>query len=757
MAEQVMKAPAKRKRSGKGVAMNLPTYQTSFIGRASDLDGIRSLLSRSRMVTLTGPGGAGKTRLAVELGRSLLDLWPDGIWWVDLVPVKDPAQMPWAVVAALELPGRGLALEVIAAWLAPRRAVLLLDNCEHLVAACAEFCQGMLAHCDRLMIVTTSREPLGVAGEAQWPVSSLAALEANAMFEARAQLALPDFMVTASNMRTVAEICDRLDRMPLAIELAAARIGMMPEEEILSQLSDRFRLLKGGSRTAHEKLKAMSAAIDWSYRLLTEDEAALFRRLSVFRGGFTLQSAAAVCGDGTNVFDLMTSLVQKSMVVAERKQGTGARYRLLESQLAYAEDRLREAGELEALRQGHYQHFRERLSTVRGSNPTFGLQSSREGWISLESGNLWAALAWARIHAADRGLSLAARLPYDAFGDLALLRDLIEDLLRQSNARDAIRVRALNLACGAAYKQGDYAAAISLGDDGLALARDLEDVEGEAQLLHWLGAAYEGSGDLDRAARNFEDGLALLNESSNYPLVNMVRGAMADLAVERGDYASARTLLAECIAAAKMSNDVGRIAASLESLAWAQRGSGEHRAAASSWREGLSLVRGLTHSLLIIDCLEGLSIAAEALKDDRRASCLAGAATRMEAEMSYRVDPWWRKQYNESHQRSRARLGRDAADEAWNQGSSMSWDQAVDLALAEGESETEQEAGPLSRRELEVARLVARGMTNRQIADQLVIAERTAEGHVEHIRNKLGFQSRAQVAVWFTERGSAQH
>jgi len=343
---------------------NLPHYLDTFIGRSAELTALKSSLAKSRMVTLTGAGGSGKTRLAVELGWASLDDWPGGVWWVDLAPVDDPRQVPGAVVAALHLPGRGPAEEVVTAWLAARRAVLVLDDCEHLVAACAEFCQAALERCLELTMIATSQEGLGVPGELRWPVSSMSASDSVQLFEARAQLILPNYKVTASSLDTTTQICERLDGMPLAIELAAARMDVMSEQEILSQLSDRFRLLTRGSRTAPQRQQTMLATIDWSYRLLGEDEALLFRRVSVFRGGFTLESAQAVCGAGiaSNVLDVMVGLVRKSMVVAERTEGQRSRYRLLESQLAYAEDRLREAGELDLLRRRHYDYFMESIA-----------------------------------------------------------------------------------------------------------------------------------------------------------------------------------------------------------------------------------------------------------------------------------------------------------------------------------------------------------------------------------------------------------
>src|ERR1700693_5151698 len=222
---------------GEAVPNNLPSYLTSFVGRGTELHALKSLLARSRLVTLTGPGGGGKSRLAAELCRARVARWPDGVWWVQLAPVNDPRQVAGAVSSALELPGRGPAQDVVTALLSARRALLVLDNCEHLLIACADFCQAALERCPELTVMTTSRQALGVPGEAQWPVSSLRVSDAVHLFEARAALVRPDFKVAASNLAVVTEVCERLDRLPLAIELAAARAGMMTEQEILSQLA----------------------------------------------------------------------------------------------------------------------------------------------------------------------------------------------------------------------------------------------------------------------------------------------------------------------------------------------------------------------------------------------------------------------------------------------------------------------------------------------------------------------------------------
>jgi predicted ATPase/class 3 adenylate cyclase len=382
---------------------NLPHYLDTFVGRRAELAALKSLLPTTRMVTLTGAGGSGKTRLAAELARACLGDWPGGVWWVDLAPVGDPLQMPAAVVTALQLARRGTADEVAIAWLASRKAVLILDGCERLVATCAQFCQAALGRCSELTIIATSQEALGVSGELRRPVPAMPPADALQLFEARAQLAVPDYTVSASTRGTVSTICDRLDGMPLGIELAAARLDTLTEQEVLIQLSDRFQLLKAGSRTAPKRQETMSATIDWSYRLLSADEALLFRRLSVFRGGFTLESVQAICGEelDDNLLDRLSRLVRKSMVVAERSGGSRSRYRLLESQLAYAEDRLRESGELEPTKRRHYEYFQEAVAgrTSRRTGSRWAMQNLEwADWLADESGNVSAALAWARNH-----------------------------------------------------------------------------------------------------------------------------------------------------------------------------------------------------------------------------------------------------------------------------------------------------------------------------------------------------------------------
>jgi predicted ATPase/class 3 adenylate cyclase/DNA-binding CsgD family transcriptional regulator len=736
---------------------NMPHYLTNFVGRDGDLAALRTLLTSSRMVTLVGAGGSGKTRLAAELGRSSLSLWPDGIWWVELEPVSDGQQMPGAVVAALGLPGRGPAVDVVTSWLAARRAVLILDNCEHLVSASAEFCEVALQRCEELTIIATSREPLGVPGEARCSVSSMLATDAVQLFEARARLVGRAFEVTSSNLQTVTQICERLDGMPLAIELAAARTGMMTEQEILGQLSDRFQLLTGGSRTAPGRQQTMIATIDWSYRLLDAEEATLFRRLSVFRGGFTLESAAAVCAGRKvgSVLDRLSGLVQKSMVVVEEADDSGTRYRLLESQLAFAEDLLSEGGDAEPIRRQHYEYFLNGL-VARTRNPAIvkplpGVAD--RNWITREASNLWAAMGWAQNNADDLGLTLAAYLSWITFVDVAHARSLLADVLHRSPEKGVPRVYALRSAATLAMWQGDNEAAVRAADAALLLARDLGDLELLAYTLTVAAVAYEAGGELDAAIAMYEESSSHLKRSGNLPLVTQIRTNLALLGVQRGDYLAARDILAECVVTARVEGDLMLQASGLNGLAWAHLGLHDQQNASQSFKDALAISHSFRDNPELIVGLHGLSCVAREGGDDQRALRLAAGANRLSGEWLVMGDAWAERQAGESQRESRSRLGTRKSEAAWKEGWSMSVDQLIDYALGASDLDTVIDVGPLSRRQREVAALVAAGLTNREIAERLFIAERSAEGHVERIRNRLGVRSRTEVATWAVEHG----
>ncbi len=395
-----------------GPMTNLPPRLSSFIGRDADLTRVLGALEQSRLLTLTGPGGAGKTSLAIEAARSAAPSYPDGAWFVGLAGATDPARVPLMIAEALGIADPALASrELVSAWLAQRQVLLVLDNCEHLVDACAGLVEHLLrSAAPGTRIMATSREALGVPGEMQLPVPPLGDADAVALFADRATSVNPGFELGADE-QVVRGICQRLDGMPLAIELAAARVSMLPVTEVARRLDDRFRLLTGGPRTAEARHRTLRATVDWSHDLLTESQRVLLRRVSTFRGGWTLEAAEVVCTGGVvtpaDVLDLLGGLVAQSLVVA-----SGGRFRLLETIHQYASDRLVEAGEAEDLRERHARYF---LALAEQAEPE--LRTPRQAdWLArlrTENENFQLALRWCRERAADHpdlGLRLAAAL-----------------------------------------------------------------------------------------------------------------------------------------------------------------------------------------------------------------------------------------------------------------------------------------------------------------------------------------------------------
>jgi non-specific serine/threonine protein kinase len=553
---------------------NLPRQLTSFVGREAAIADVAGLLDTSALVTLSGVGGTGKTRLALAVAERVLATYPDGVWLVELAPLADPALLPQAVATALgvrEQPGEPL-VATLTAYLAPRRSLLVLDNCEHLIDACAHLAEQLLTHCPELRILATSREALGVPGEVPYRVPSLtvadqtgdaasvAASEAAQLFAARAQSVRPGFALTDVNAATVAQVCARLDGIPLALELAAARLRALPLEQLAARLDDRFRLLTGGSRTALPRQQTLQATIDWSYRLLEEDERTLLRRLSVFAGGWTLEAAEAICADASleawQVLDLLTRLVDKSLVLLD-DGGEAARYRLLETVRQYARERLAETDEGTAVRDRHRDWclaLAERVAPgLMGSE-----QAALLGQLDAEGDNLRAALTWCQAGDVELGLSLATALYRYWFyrGRAVEGVQWLEAFLAAAPDPTVARAHALGRLghlLGAA--SDDLARAQAVLEEAVAIGRALDAFEPRffalRQLRHVLGERY---GPVARRAVN-EEALALSRVTGDAWSAGCVLQTLGIDARQRGDLAQSRAFLEESEALLRATGD----------------------------------------------------------------------------------------------------------------------------------------------------------------------------------------------------------
>jgi non-specific serine/threonine protein kinase len=605
---------------GPAGATNLRNTLTRFVGRERETADLREWLARTRLVTLVGPGGIGKTRLAAETAAQLLGEYADGVWLVELAGLADPALVDQAVASALgvrEQGGQSIG-ELLAEELREKRMLLVVDNCEHLVEACARLAERLLESAPELRILATSREALGVAGEAVWAVPALStagdegASEAAALFVDRASLARPGFELTDANRAAVGEICRRLEGLPLAIELAAARVKVLSVGEILTRLDDRFALLASGSRTASSRQRTLRGAIAWSYDLLTESEQAALRRVAVFAGGWTLDAAVAVVGDelGATSLELLFRLVDKSLVRAEER-GRSTRYRMLEMIREFGLDELELAGEAEEVGRRHAGYFRSWAEVAR--------EEIRSGpsaeWLDAleeEHDNVRAALGWLveRDPAGCLQLVVAVNRFRALRGYFGEARRWVESALaRAAEAPASLRVTALREAGFVAMTQGDLAAARAFYERGLEVAR-----EGGAELriqmavlVQCLGDVAQMEGDLATARERFGESLAIGREAANDLLIASSLNSLGELAREEGDWEAAEELYSHAIAIGRRVNNEPMLISFLCNAGAAACERGELDVAAARCREALSIAEALRSGEYIALSVDGLA------------------------------------------------------------------------------------------------------------------------------------------------------
>ena len=856
---------------------NLPVPLTRFIGREREGGEVKRLLSTTRLLTLTGSGGCGKTRLGQQVAQDLVQEFPEGVWLIDLVPIADPTLVPQAVASVFDLHENASTplAQVLEDYFRTKRMLWVLDNCEHVIQAGAELCHTLLRACPDLVILATSREALNIAGETcyrvpslelpdLYPMPSLQTLgkcESVQLFVERAGAAQTDFELNGSNALAIGQICQRLDGIPLAIELAAARVNALSAEEIAARLNDRFRLLTSGSRTSLPRHQTLRASIDWSYNLLSADEQVLLQRLPVFAGGFGLRAVESICGEGLqdDTLEILSRLVQKSLVVV--KLDDEPRYRLLETIRQYGLEKLARTAEDSAVRDRHLGYYLSIAETVapRLHGPE---QMQALGALDRELGNVRAALEWSlddgRI---ERGMQLASALMWywERRGYFSEGREHLDRLLNRPEAspRTLIRAQAL-VAIGlltnslaAVWVGGSKAArpyleeAITIAQEhgpagkrlwvlaltflsnsvypenrdlgesqyaeAWAMVQELNEPWIRALMLHQRAHWLEERADVEQAENAFEECMQLFGTVGDQRWKSILENDIAmSVFFRKGENAEARQLLEENVSYFRETRDRMHLCFALGHLARVLRVEGDHERGKECCLEELGIARELGSKLLLVDPTHNLGFCAlqdgdlpsarsflveslelgQAMDDQTQTyaplvglGCLAvaksqlqsgvrifGTVDRLLGGMPFGAEPGMPAGsqpnatiYERFLLKARRQLGESAFPAAWNEGRALGVEQAILLAL-EASMKPEsviglpvksnrETVGGLTAREREVAVLIAQGKSNSEIAETLVVSERTVSTHVTHILSKLGFTSRTQIASWAT----AQH
>ena len=770
---------------GARLTGNLPAELISFVGRRGELAEVRRLLAGSRLVTLTGVGGVGKTRLALRAAAGLRRSFPGGVWLVRLDQLREEALVAQAIAGALGLQDRaGYApAAAMADYLAGRQLLLVLDNCEHLVDAVAKLADLLLRAAPGLRVLATSREALNITGETVLPVpplpvpplpvpeegqpltaAGLGVFPAVRLFAERAAQVVPGFAVTEANMAAVAGICRRLEGLPLAIELAAARLPVLSPEQIDARLGDRLGLLTRGSRARLARQQTLRASIGWSHELCSPAERRLWARLSVFAGGFELDAAEGICADhrlaAGDMPGLLAALAGKSILTAEHRAGV-ARYRLPEPLREFGQERLHESGEDTALRRRH-RDWHEQLARRADTDWLSPQMTEWTARLSREHANVAAAQDFCQAEPgeAEAGLRIALHVwlfYYWDPGHLSEGRYRLRQALARVGEPTVWRARGLLLAGFLAAVSGDRGAVQPLPAEGAGLAGQLDDPATRAFAAWVAGHIRLFAGDLPRATAQFEDGLTVLPAVVRSRQRAQLLLGLAQAAGLAGDEQRAVACHRELAALTEASGEFFRHSYSTWSL-WAL--------GLAAWRRGdLDRATGLHQQSLRqrprhnermgpAYCVEVLAWIAASQRQYERAAVLLGAAAGLLRSMGTTLDSHQplAGHHRDCERQARQALGETAFQAACHRGQDLPAADVLAYALQQPPDKPPTPAvsdgAPLTPRELQVARLVAGGRSNKQIAAELVISPRTAEGHVERILAKLGFTSRAQVAAW---------
>jgi predicted ATPase/class 3 adenylate cyclase/DNA-binding CsgD family transcriptional regulator len=804
---------------------NLPRQLTSFVGRQREIEEIRGRLEQTLLLTLVGVGGSGKTRLALQVAADIIDRYADGVWWVPLASLTEPGLIPQAVALALgvvEQRGRQT-VDAVFEHLAGKSLMLLLDNAEHLLAACAAFVDTALRRCPGLRVLVTSREPLRVEGEqvhevpplavpvpgTLLPVATLSQSEAVRLFVERAVSMRAGFVLTEQNAAAILQVCRRTEGIPLAIELAAARVRALSVDQIAARLDDQFRRRVDGPAIAgrHETLWA---TMDWSYGLLGAPEQGLFQRLAIFVGSFSLEAAETVCADARlpaqEIVEILVRLVEKSLVVAE-DQGREVRYRLLEPVRLYALEKLRETGEVADVRSRHFSFFlqlAERAHTglagiervlwrarieVDHDNLRGALRGAVDAGTFEDAAHLGAAMArfwvsrgflnegWTwlqdlRRHEETLSPRIRARLLHGlgllafeigaheqvASAETALA--IFEDLGDREEVENCTRLLGL-----VELERGRYERAAVLLDRAAELARERGDVLAEAEALRQRGYLAGKQGDYALAVRLLERSLAVVGPIGLRRSIGLGLGHLAQVHHYEGRSEQAITMLREALSHLQAVEHGTGTAYFLNVLGLVLLQRGDIPGAREAYTNCLVFARETGYQWAIAQSLIGFAGLHAAEGAPESAARLLAAANALLMRIDYTIPAAEQDYVKRLAAILRRVMGDERFEFSWRNGQIMTVDDAVDLATSEAPMEPSRQpadrprpaaprsSGILSPRERDVARLVAAGRTNREIAHALGVAERTATAHIQNILNKLGFNSRAQIAAWATAHG----
>jgi non-specific serine/threonine protein kinase len=758
-------------------ASNLPTELTSFVGRRQELREVKRLLTTTRLLTLTGTGGAGKTRLALRAAADMSRGFRDGTWLVSLASIRDPLLVIQAVFSALGVHdlSAGLSLSSLTEYLAGKRLLLVLDNCEHLLDACAVLAAALTRSCPDLHVLATGRQALGVAGEVRMvvppmslpgegdevSVQRLLGADAVWLLSERAAAAVPGFTIDTGNAAAVLDLCRRLDGIPLALELAAVRLGSLSLDQLNQGLASELSILGAGNRGAESRQQTLEATISWSYGLLSEQERMLWARLSVFAAGFEQDAVIEVCsGPGVpaaRIADLLGALTDKS-ILQRQLTGSTARYWLLETLRQYGQQRLRELGEEITTQKRH-------LDWICALAKSIGAWDDRQveafARMSDERDNVWAALDFCSRETGEVAAGAGAAHDMMTFwacrGPFGDVRRVLTSLAETAPQRSLARAWLLWVAAVMAHRENDYDACAALCDASRQIGTEQRDVELVAWSLLVGAIPLWAGGDLTGAVERLESALTLAEAMQVEHVELDARSTLCGILAATGELDRAIEVGEQAIAMSKSRGEL-----------WV-RGFALNYLGQATWlrgdlTRGEALARGAAACKHALDDRNGLAIVLETLAwmaaelgQHDRAAQLLGAAERVRHETSQTLIELFRAQHERSQSIAVRGLGLKSFEAAFARGRSMTISEAVAFAEEDKQrpkpapvAETEPHTG-LTRRELEIARLVADDLTNKQIAARLFLSQRTVDTHITNILNKLGLGSRVQLSRWIAD------